>query len=80
MASAFLMKINRQSENFWVRDVREVEPEVYVGVSDNRTSLFSVGDTVAFVAKEVIDRIPYHKPRLALVPAVASQDLENANG
>jgi hypothetical protein len=52
-----LVKISRNSEMFWVRGVRELEPGVFVGFADNALcdSRFQVGSVVAFVEAEIVD-------------------------
>lgn len=52
-----LAKISRNGHAFWVRDVRQLEPNVFVGHVDNEIGddRFPLGSVVAFVDAEVVD-------------------------
>jgi hypothetical protein len=66
-----LVKISRYAEAFWVRDVREFEPGLFVGVVDNELSPsnpYKLGDLVPFVEREVREVMDHPKPALSVVP------------
>lgn len=64
------VKVIRYGERFWLRDVRHVVDDVYVGVANNDLmpdNLFACGDLVPFAAKEVIDMMEHPTPKLKVV-------------
>jgi hypothetical protein len=65
-----LVKISRYNERFWVRDVREIQPGVYVGTVDNElmaSNPFKIGDQISFTTLEVLDVREHRKPQLSVV-------------
>lgn len=52
-----LAKISRNGHMFWVRHVRQLEPNIFAGLVDNDIAdpRFPVGSVVAFVDAEVVD-------------------------
>lgn len=65
-----LVKVSRNGEFFWLRDVKEVSTNVYVGTCDNNLDVgnsFRFGDAVPFAPQEVIEMMDYPKPKLAVV-------------
>ncbi len=51
-------KISRWGQRFWVKDCRELEPGIWAGVVNNDLGdqpPLTYGDTIAFVAQEIID-------------------------
>lgn len=65
-----LVKINRYSESFWLREVRSIAPDVWIGTVDNELmpdNPFRRGDTVPFAEREIIDTTDFPKPKLEVV-------------
>lgn len=65
-----LVKISRYAQAFWVRDVRQLEPGIWVGVVDNNLGLgspFQLGDPIPFASCEVTEAMEYPKPTLTIV-------------
>lgn len=51
-------KISRYGESFWIRNIREVEPGIYVGSVDNdlcSDNLFKIGDAIPFAKCEIME-------------------------
>lgn len=50
-----VVKIARDAQAFWVREVKMVDAGVWIGIVDNNTGhpVFDYGDMIAFVDKEV---------------------------
>ena len=65
-----LVKISRYGESFWIRDVREIEPGMFVGAVDNDlgpNNPFRAGDPIPFALCEIGEVMDYPKPRLSVV-------------
>lgn len=61
-----LVKIRRYGESFWVRDIRELEGDIFVGVVANNldpeTNPFHFGDPIPFAACEICE-VLHSNPR-----------------
>ena len=65
-----IVKVSRYGEAFWLRDVRMIEPGVFVGICNNdllASNLFKFGDTIPFAEVEPSDVCDHKKPDLKVV-------------
>ena len=75
---ADLVKISRYAETFWVGDVREVEPGIFIGTVGNDLTpenMFRRGDAVPFAAREIGETMDKPKPRLSVVENAPKEEI-----
>ena len=65
-----IVKISRYGEAFWIKNIREVEAGMFIGVVDNelrKENPFRIGDSIPFAACEVGETMDYPTPTLRVV-------------